>query len=94
MSRPLDWNASHLLALGSVRSVLWDLTSKARQQVISGGRASDGAVGQRHTQLLAFERGAAAVALDVHFEDGGVVDEAVDNSDRHSLVAEHGAMPQ
>src|SRR3954453_982521 len=37
---------------------------------------------------LAFERGAAAVALDVHLKDGGVVDEAVDDSDRHSLIGE------
>ena len=43
---------------------------------------------------LAFERGAAAVALNIHFEDGGVVDEAVDDGDRHCLVAEYGAMPQ
>src|SRR5271167_2616204 len=37
---------------------------------------------------LAFERGAAAVALDVHLKDGGVVDKAVDDSDRHSLIGE------
>ena len=43
---------------------------------------------------LAFKGGATAVTLDVHFEDGGVVDEAIDDSDRHCLVAEHGAMPQ
>src|SRR5947209_12362294 len=43
---------------------------------------------------LAFERGAAAVALDVHLKDGSVVDEAVDDSDRHSLIAEHDVRPQ
>jgi hypothetical protein len=32
--------------------------------------------GRPATASLAFERGAAAVALDVHFEDGGVMDEA------------------
>src|ERR1700730_17146747 len=37
---------------------------------------------------LAFERGTAAVAFDVHLEDGGVMDEAVDDSDRHCLVWE------
>src|SRR5205823_1199682 len=37
---------------------------------------------------LAFERGAAAVALDVHLKDRGVMDEAVDDSDRHSLIRE------
>jgi len=50
--------------------------------------------GRPATGSLAFERGATSVALDVHFEDGGVMDEAVDDSDRHCLVAEHGAMPQ
>jgi hypothetical protein len=33
---------------------------------------------------LAFERG--ATAFDVHLEDGGVMNEAVDDSDRHCLV--------
>jgi hypothetical protein len=37
---------------------------------------------------LAFERDAAAIALDVHLKDGGVMDEAVDDSDRHSLIGE------
>ena len=37
---------------------------------------------------LTFERGAPAVAFDVHLEDGGVVNEAVDDSDRHCLVRE------
>jgi hypothetical protein len=37
---------------------------------------------------LAFEGGTAAVAFDVHLEDGGVMDEAVDDSDRHCLVRE------
>jgi hypothetical protein len=37
---------------------------------------------------LAFERGAASVALDIHLEDGGVMDEAVDDSDRHCLIRE------
>jgi hypothetical protein len=50
--------------------------------------------GRPATASLAFEGGATAVALDVHFEDGGVVDEVVHDGDRHCLVAEHGAMPQ
>jgi hypothetical protein len=37
---------------------------------------------------FAFESGAAAVALDVHLEDGGVVDEAVDDGERHRLIGE------
>ena len=36
---------------------------------------------------LAFKRGAAAVALDVHLEDGGVMNEAVDDSDRSSCLS-------
>jgi len=43
---------------------------------------------------LAFKGRATAVAFDVHLEDGGMMDEAVDDSDCHCLVAEHGAMPQ
>jgi len=45
------------------------------------------------TASLAFERGAAAVAFDIHFEDGGMMDEAVDDSDRHCLVAEYHRLP-
>jgi hypothetical protein len=37
---------------------------------------------------LAFERSTAAVAFDVHLEDGGVMNEAVDDGDRHCLVWE------
>jgi hypothetical protein len=35
--------------------------------------------GGRPAASLAFERGAAAVALDVHLEDGGVMNHAVDD---------------
>ena len=54
----------------------------------SGVRCDCRVGGRPATASLAFERGAAAVTLDVHFEDGGVVDEAVDDSDRHCLVRE------
>ena len=37
---------------------------------------------------FAFEGGAAAVAFDVHLEDGGRVDEAVDDGERHRLIGE------
>src|SRR6201993_666805 len=40
------------------------------------------------TASLAFECGAPAVALDVHFEDRGVMNQAVDDRDRHCLVWE------
>ena len=53
------------------------------------GIGRDCRVGWRSaTASFAFERGAAAVALDIHFEDGGVVDEAVDDGDCHCLVRE------
>jgi hypothetical protein len=59
------------------------------------GIGRDCRVGWRSaTASLSFERSAAAVALDIHFEDGGVMDEAVDDGDRHCLIAEHGAVPQ
>src|SRR5204863_3777497 len=37
---------------------------------------------------LAVECGAASIALDIHLEDGGVMDEAVDGGERHGLVWE------
>ena len=38
---------------------------------------------------LAVECGAASIALDIHLEDGRVMDQAVDRCQRHSLVREH-----
>ena len=38
---------------------------------------------------LAFERGFAAIALDVHLQDGGVVHEPVDGCQCHGLVGEN-----
>ena len=35
---------------------------------------------------LAFECGAAAVALDVHLEDGGMMNQAIEPSSRNSSV--------
>ena len=46
-------------------------------------------VGGRTTwSAFAIECRAASVALDIHFEDGGVVDEAIDGGERHRLVRE------
>ena len=39
--------------------------------------------------LSSVERGAAAIALDVHLEDCGVVDEAIDGGHRSGFVGEH-----
>ena len=50
--------------------------------------------GRPATASLAFKRGAAAVAFDVHLEDGGMMNQAVDDCDRHCLVAEHDITPQ
>ena len=38
---------------------------------------------------LSVEGGAAAIAFDVHLQDGGVMDEAVNGRERHGLVGEH-----
>ena len=43
---------------------------------------------------LAVERSAAAIALDVYLQDGGVMNEAVDGGERHGLIAEHLGMPR
>jgi len=46
-------------------------------------------VGRRSAgTAFAFEGGASAVALDVHLKDGCVVDEPVDDGERHRLVGE------
>jgi hypothetical protein len=45
------------------------------------GRRSAGAA-------FALEGGAAAIAFDVHLEDGGVVNKAIDDGQRHRLVGE------
>ena len=37
---------------------------------------------------FAVEGSAAAIAFDVHFEDGGVVNEAIDDGERHRLIGE------
>ena len=52
----------------------------------SGVRWDCRAGGRPAAASLSFQRGAAAVALDVHLEDGGVMNEAVDDRDRHCLI--------
>lgn len=37
---------------------------------------------------LPLERGAPAIAFDVHLDDGGVVNEAIDGGERHSRIRE------
>jgi hypothetical protein len=36
--------------------------------------------------MLSIECGAAAITVDIHLEDGGVVDEAINSGERHGLV--------
>jgi hypothetical protein len=43
--------------------------------------------------LFSFKGGAAPVAVDVHFEDRGVVDETIDGGERHRGIPEHRKMP-
>ena len=53
------------------------------------GVRCDCRVGRRPASAsLAFKGRATAIAFDVHLEDGGVMNEAVDDSDRHCLVRE------
>src|SRR3954469_7164005 len=47
-----------------------------------------GAGGRPPRSALSLESDAAAVAFDVHLEDGGVVDEPVDRGERHGGVRE------
>ena len=42
--------------------------------------------GQTTLATLSIECGAAPVAFDIHLEDGGVVDQAIDGGERHGLV--------
>jgi hypothetical protein len=57
----------------------------ARQLGVCGDCRADG---WPTGPAFAVEGGAAAIAFDVHLEDGGVVDEAIDDGERHRLVGE------
>src|SRR5207248_6214892 len=69
---------------GTGMIVATGLSRKARERFFifaarrSGVRCDCRVGGRPATASLAFERGAAAVALDVHFEDGGVMNEAAE----------------
>ena len=52
----------------------------------SGGRLDCRAGRRSARSAFAVERGAAAIALDVHLEDRGVMNEAIDDGQRHRLV--------
>src|SRR6516164_7187431 len=66
-----------------------------REQIRRGNISASGNIsgeamrgGRPATASLAFKRGAATVAFDVHLEDGGMMNQAVDDCDRHCLVWE------
>src|SRR5713101_2674746 len=52
----------------------------------SGGRFECRAGRRSAWSAFAVERGAAAIALDVHLEDCGVMDKAIDDGEGHCLV--------
>src|SRR5215216_3266592 len=53
-----------------------------------GGRFKCRVGGWSGWPAFAFERGTATIAFDVHLEDRGVMDEAIDDGERHCLVGE------
>ena len=57
----------------------------ARHSGVGGDCRADG---RPAGSAFAVEGGASAVAFDVHLEDGGVVDEAIDDGECHRLVGE------
>src|SRR5215472_66793 len=70
------------------------LSCKRRERLldVAGRRSGVGCdcrvEGRPATASFAFQGGAATIAFDVHLEDGGVMNEAVNDSDRHRLVRE------
>jgi hypothetical protein len=49
--------------------------------------------GRPSRAAFSVERGASAIALDVHLNDCGVVNETIDGGERHGGVTEHGKVP-
>ena len=76
------------LSLNAVALCLIDAERRQRFPLIVawGGRAT--------WTVLAIECGATSIALDIHLEDGGVMDEAIDGGERHSLVTERRGIVQ
>src|SRR5215469_15645788 len=70
------------------------LSCKRRERLldVAGRRSGVGCdcrvEGRSATASFAFQGGAAAIAFDVHLEDGGVMNEAVNDSNRHRVVRE------
>src|SRR5215210_8723739 len=72
--------------------VAWSLSRKrSRVNLIVAARQFGGRFKCRAGQwsgwpAFAFERGTATIAFDVHLEDCGVMDEAIDDGERHCLI--------
>src|SRR4051812_45473177 len=58
------------------------------------GAGVDCRLGQRLAEAaFAFEGGTAAIALDIHLEDCGVMNKGIDDGQRHGLVPETCRLP-
>src|SRR6185312_3719654 len=76
------------------------LETRLSQQIVAGKRGFDCRWGRQSTwhgllglarrfrdgPLLALERAAATIALDVHLEDNRMVDQSVDGRDEHGVI--------
>src|SRR4051812_26537515 len=74
------------------------VAQEGRHRLIVAARQSGGGVGCRWGRpsaeaTFAFEGGAATIALDVHLEDCGVMNKAIDDDERHCLVPETCRLP-
>src|SRR5437588_11290195 len=74
-----------IVAVSAAQGAIEGLVVAARRSGVNGDCRVDR---RAATAPLAFECSAAAVALDVHLVDGGMMNQAVDDRDRHSLVRE------
>lgn len=68
------------------------LKSDSREASISGGFGCR-VRGRPSRTAFSFERSAPAIALDVHLNDGDVVNETIDGGEPHGGVAEHVRVP-
>jgi hypothetical protein len=53
-----------------------------------GGRFKYRASRRSGWPAFAFERGTATIAFDIHLEDRSVMDEAIDDGERHCLITD------
>ena len=82
-----SWCRSVLIIAGTI------VARKSFVEVDCRGASISGSFGCRvrgrsSWTTFAFERGPPAIAFDVHLDDGGVMDEAIDGGERHGGVRE------